>query len=282
MFQGLDYFTLLQTAVAGLMHTYSQPFWRIGMNVFYASAVIRIIVTGWEIAFRPGSIEDSNYLFGKTLFQIAAGLTIITFYETPVPGIGYSFSDFFVAEMASLAAILDASIVQVVVTTLDGILAKFVAPGYTELLANIIYFAVFFFVTLAKVVSLIIIGFSLFAQAVLVLLGPLFCSLFLVPHFKRYFVGWLDALVQYSFLQVTAYAYMLVGITLLKGIATSVPMGLTSDLYLTYGAMVLIFLLTYLGGFFMIPALNASIFSGAASSSFVNITRKLPIARSLV
>jgi type IV secretory pathway VirB6-like protein len=171
--------------------------------------------------------------------------------------------------------------VKVVVSTLDGILAKFVAPGYTELLANIIYFAVFFFVTLAKVVSLIIIGFSLFAQAVLVLLGPLFCSLFLVPHFKRYFVGWLDALVQYSFLQVTAYAYMLVGITLLAGVATSVPKGLTSDLYLTYGAMVLVFLLTYLGGFFMIPALNASIFGGAASSTFVNITRKLPGARSL-
>ena len=109
---------------------------------------------------------------------------------------GYSFSDLIVSTMARFAAILDASVVTLVVTTLDGILGKFVEPGYTELLANIIYFTVFFFVSAAKVISLIIIGFSLFAQAVLVLVGPLFCSLFLVPHFKRYFFGWMDSLIQ--------------------------------------------------------------------------------------
>jgi type IV secretion system protein VirB6 len=178
-----------------------------------------------------------------------------------------------VSTMARFAAILDASVVTLVVTTLDGILGKFVEPGFTELLANIIYFTVFFFVSAAKVISLIIVGFSLFAQAVLVLLGPLFCSLFLVPHFKRYFFGWMDSLIQYSFLQVTAYAYMLVGLKLLGEVFSTVPKGLTSDLYLTYGAMVLIYILTYLGGFFLIPTLNASIFSGVASASITNIIR---------
>ena len=46
MFQGIDYFSLLQTAVASLMHAFSAAFWRIGYNVFYASAVIKMIVTG--------------------------------------------------------------------------------------------------------------------------------------------------------------------------------------------------------------------------------------------
>jgi hypothetical protein len=278
MFQGLDYFTLLQTAVATLMQTYSTPFWRIGANIFFASAVIKMMVTGWQIAFRGGSIEDNNYLFGTTVFQIAIGFTIITFYETPDPVFGYSFSGLIVETMAKFAAILDASVVMLVVTTLDGILAKFVAPGWGELLANIIYYGVFFFVTAAKVISLVIIGFSLFAQAVLVLVGPLFCSLFLVPHFRRYFFGWMDSLIQWSFLQVTAYAYMLVGLKLLSAVFTTVPKGLTSDLYLTYGAQVLVFILIYLGGFLLIPTLNASIFSGAASTNIVNIMRMRRLA----
>jgi TrbL/VirB6 plasmid conjugal transfer protein len=270
--QGPDYFTLLQSSVAGLMATYSSPFWRIGANVFFASAVIKMVVTGWQIAFRGGSIEDNNYLFGTTVFQIAIGFTIVTFFENPDPVFGYSFSGLIVDTMAKFAAILDASVVTLVVTTLDGLLAKFVEPGWS-VIAQIIYYTVFLFVTLAKVVSLVIIGFSLFAQAVLVLVGPLFCSLFLVPHFRRYFFGWMDSLIQYSFLQVTAYAYMLVGIRLLAAVATTIPNGLTSDLYLTYGVVVLMFVLTYLGGFLLIPSLNASIFGGYASTQFVNITR---------
>ena len=39
----------------------------------------------------------------------------------------------------------------------------------------------------------------------------------------------MDALIQWSFLQVTAYAYMLVGIHLLAGVVTGVPTHLTSD-----------------------------------------------------
>ena len=60
--------------------------------------------------------------------KIAIGFTIITFYETPDPVFGYSFSGLIVETMAKFAAILDASVVMLVVTTLDGILAKFVAP----------------------------------------------------------------------------------------------------------------------------------------------------------
>jgi type IV secretory pathway VirB6-like protein len=273
MFQGVDYFTLLQTSVADMMRVYADPFWRIGANIYYASAVIKMIVTGWQIAFRGGDAEDNNYLFGMTVFQIAVGFTLITFYATPDPVFGYSFTDLIVGTMQRFSQILDRSVVALVVNTLDGLLGTFIQPGWGELLANIVYFAVFFSLTAAKVISLIVIGFSLFAQAVLVLLGPLFCSLFLVPHFKRYFFGWLDSFIQYSFLQVTAYAYMSVGIQLLAGVLTRVPKGLTSDLYLTWGAIVLVFVLTYIGGFLLIPSLNSSIFSGVASASIVNIVR---------
>ena len=146
-----------------------------------------MIVTGWDMAFRPGSADDNNYLFGKTVLQIAVGFTIITFYETPDPVFGYSFSGIIVEQMVAFTAILDAAVVMKVVTTLDALISKFVEPGYTEFLANVIYFGVFFFVSLAKVISLVIIAFSLIAQAVLVLVGPIFCSLFLVPHFNQYF-----------------------------------------------------------------------------------------------
>ena len=50
---------------------------------------------------------------------------------------------------------------------------------------------------------------------------------------------------------------MLVGIHLLAGVMTGVPTHLTSDLYLTYGAQVFVFVLAVGGS--IIPMLNASI-----------------------
>jgi type IV secretory pathway VirB6-like protein len=272
IFNSLDYFTQLQTATAGMMRVYSPEFLAIGMNVYTLSAFVKMFVIAWTIMFKPGSLEDANYLFGVGLFQIMLGFTIQTFY---VP-----LTDLIIGQMAALTHILDASVVRLVVTTLDNILKKFIAPtGWMEILATLIYFLVFFFVTLAKVISLIVISFSLIAQAVLVLIGPLFCSLFLMPHFKRYFLGWMDSLIQYSFLQVLAYAYMVVGITLLGAVFSKIPNGLTSDLYLTYGVQVLMYIMAYVGGFFMLPSLNASLFAGVASSSMGYVTRVSTVRR---
>lgn len=266
------YFTELQTQIIALSRVYSPEFLRIALNVFVASAVYKMTMTGWQIAFRGGSIEDNNYLFGTTVFQIAVGWTLLTFYDVPVPGLGYSFSGLIIDTMAAFVHILDASIVVLAITTLDSLLAKFVGPGWS-FLAQAIYYTIWVLVMLARMVTLAIVGFSLFAQAVLVLVGPLFVSLFLVPHFRRYFFGWMDSLIQWSFLQVTAYAYMFVGVKLLASVTTKVPNGLTSNDYLTYGAQVVVFLLIYLVGFAMIPSLNASIFSGSASTQVVNILR---------
>jgi len=272
IFDSLDYFSQLQTATAGLMRVYSPQFLAIGMNIYTLSAIVKMFVTAWEIQFKPGSLEDANWTFGIALLQILIGFTIQTFY---VP-----LSDMVVDQMAALTHILDVTVVRLVVTTLDDILRKFIMPtGWMEVLGTLIYFLVFFFITLAKVISLIIISFSLIAQAVLVLVGPLFCSLWLMPHFKRYFLGWMDSLIQYSFLQVMAYAYMLVGMTLLGAVFTKIPKGLTSDLYLTYGVQVLIYIMAYVGGFAMLPSLNASLFSGVASSSMGYITRVSTVRR---
>lgn len=271
MFNTASYFSDLETAIAAMM-IYASPFWRIGANIFYASAVIALIVCGWKIMFRSGSIEDHNYLFGTTVFQIALGFTLITFYENPDPVFGYSFTGLIIETMGSFVSILDKAVVTLAITSLDNLLTRFTSPGWS-FLAQGIYYTAFIVITAAQVVTLGIVSFSKWAQAVLVLVGPLFVSLFLVPHFRRYFFGWMDSLIQWSFLAVTAYAYMLVGLNLLTAFSSRVPAQLTSDLYLTFGVQVLVYLMVYIGGFLLIPTLNASIFSGAASTSVVNILR---------
>ena len=51
-----------------------------------------------------------------------------------------------------------------------------------------------------------IIGFGLIAQAVLLLVGPVFVPFLVVPKMDWLFWGWFKAFLQYSFYQVVASA----------------------------------------------------------------------------
>lgn len=271
MFGSVDYFSLLQNAVSDFMLSAAPQFWDFGHRVFLAAVLVRLAIMFYTVMYRPRG--DNEFFVGKTLVQIAIGYWLITFYSVPDPLFGVAFSRLIVTLTSDFARVLDAAVMTTAITTLDQIFAKFIAPGFWEGLAQAIYYTIFAVITIAKFLSLAIVALSLWAQAIFVLFGPIFVSLFLLPYAGRLFFKWLDAFLEYSFLQATAFAYLFIGVHVLGAFVTQVPAGLTSDLYITWGGIILTFLGVYVLGFFKIERINASLFHGMAAHIGLSMPR---------
>lgn len=260
---GVDFFPILQAAVADLLITYSPEFQRWGVDIFLAVMTIRVAMFAW--ALMGGGISDPRWPGALLVMKILLGYEFITFYSTPDPLFGISFSHLITDQMTRFAVILSGSVVTTVFVTLSDILSRFIPLGLTEYAGLPVYFLAYTAIVAAQLVTVVIVGFAFIAQAVLVLVGPLFVCLFLVPHLDRLFWSWLWALLQYSFLPVCGFAYMFIGATFLTRVLTTLPPAITLDLYPTYGALVILMAAIYTVGFLMIPSLNAAIFHGGGS-----------------
>ena len=104
--------------------------------------------------------------FAKLLLFISFGYALIAFYESPIPGIGVSFSNLITDQAHTFANILDARSLELTFDHLDELWQRFVQPDAWSILANLLYWLLLIVVTLAKVVSLAVVAFGLIASAV--------------------------------------------------------------------------------------------------------------------
>jgi type IV secretory pathway VirB6-like protein len=122
-------------------------------------------------------------------------------------------------------------------------------------------------VGIAKTVSLAVVAFGLIASAVCALVGPLFVPFFIVPKLDWLFWSWLKAFIQYSFIPVIAFAFLMIFERFLYGYLTTLPPGITEDLYLVYGVQALVVIGVFVVGILLVPSLTSSIFSGRGGQS---------------
>jgi type IV secretory pathway VirB6-like protein len=122
-------------------------------------------------------------------------------------------------------------------------------------------------VTLAKVVSLAIVAFGLIASAVCALVGPIFVPFFIVPKLDFLFWSWFKAFIQYSFIPVVAFAFLMVFERFVFQFLTTLPAGITEEQYMIYGLQSLVVIGVFLVGILLVPSLTSSIFSGRGGES---------------
>jgi type IV secretory pathway VirB6-like protein len=263
MFGGLDYFSVMQSAVTDMLLNFSPVFQAWSQNFFWAVVTINVVFLTFQFMTNRAA-HDWTFVVAWTLLKLSMGRFFVVYYSSPDPLLGVSFSHLITDQMHAFTQMLDASGVNLVITTLDRIIAAFIPPGWSEWWGTLLYFALFLVLSAAKVAAFGIVALGLLGQAILVLVGPIFVCLFLVPGLDQFFWGWLRALLQYSFLPVTAYAYLYIGAHIFTAVLGHLPPGITSDLLMTYGAQVGIITATWLVGFWHIPAINAAIFHGGA------------------
>ena len=257
----------IQQAISNLLTTHEPEFLRVGHSLFVSFATILIAWQGIRMMLSGESLGKHMFDFAKLLLFISFGYSLVAFYESPIPGIGISFSNLITDQAHNFANILDARSLELTFDHLDELWQRFVQPDAWSILANLIYWLLLIVVTIAKVVSLAVVAFGLIASAVCALVGPIFVPFFIVPKLDFLFWSWFKAFIQYSFIPVVAFAFLMIFERFVFQFLTTLPPGITEDQYMVYGLQALVVIGVFAVGILLVPSLTSSIFSGRGGES---------------
>src|SRR5918912_591097 len=240
----LNLIPTIQQAISGLLTTHEPEFLRFGSRLFMAFATIVLAWQGIRFMFSSEPLNDKMFDFAKALLIVSFGYALITFYETPLPGIGVSFSNLITDQAFYFQSVLEARAFDDIYQHFDELSEHFLQPDAWSILANLIYWTVLVLIALAKALSLAVISFGPIASAVCGLLGPIFVPFFIVPKLDWLFWGWLKSFIQYSFIPVVAIAFLMIFEQFVYRYVTTLPPMITSAEYGIYGLQAVAVIIT--------------------------------------
>jgi hypothetical protein len=252
----------VQRAITGLLQTHEPVFIDFGMTLFLAFATILIAWQGIRMMFQQDSLGDHMFDFARQLMHISFGFALIRYYESPIPGVGTSFTNLITDQAHYFATVLETSSLELVNRHLDVLWSRFIQPDPWAILPILFYWALFGLVLFAKILSLAVIAFGLIAGAVCALLGPIFVPFFILPKLDWLFWSWFKSFVQHNFVQVVALAFLMIFERFLFAFVSTLPNGITERQYPIYLVQALVIVGTFALGILLVPSLTNSIFSG--------------------
>jgi hypothetical protein len=264
---GYDPIGTVQQAITSLLSTHEPVFLTIGLRMFLSFATI--LLAWYGVRMMLGARESGEQLFGfaKLLLIISFGYAMIAYYESPIPGLGTSFSNLITDQATYLARILSGRSIQDAEENLNTLWNALQQPDAWSILANLLYWTMLLVIGLAQFALLFVVSFSLIASAVCGLVGPLFVPFFIVPTLEWLFWNWLKAFIQYSFMLVIANAFIFVFERFLSQYLQTLPPGLRLEEQLLYGVHAVMILITFTVGVLLVPSLTSSIFSGRSGEA---------------
>ena len=257
----------VQQAIAALLSAREPEFIGIGSRMFMAFATIILVWHGIRMMLAWREPGEQMFSFAKLLLVISFGYAMIAYYESPIPGIGSSFSNLITDQTAYLAQILSAQSVQNAQQTLGDLWNALEQPDAWSLLANLLYWTMLIVIGLAQFALLFVVSFGMIASAVCALLGPLFIPFFILPTMEWVFWNWLKSFIQYSFIPVVANAFIFIFERFLSGYLQTLPPGMRLEEQLLYGIYAVMILMTFTVGVLLVPSLTSSIFSGRSGET---------------
>jgi type IV secretory pathway VirB6-like protein len=260
----------IQQAITSLLTTHEPEFLRFGYGLFMAFATIVLAWEGIRLMLSNDGLSDKMFDFAKLLLFVSFGYALITFYESPLPGIGVSFSNLITDQTAYFQSVLEARAFDNLYQHLDDLASRFVQPDAWSILANLLYWTVLLLVAVAKAISLAVIAFGLIASAVCGLLGPIFVPFLILPKLDWLFWSWLKAFVQYSFIPVVAIAFLMIFERFIYRYVTTLPPNISSAEYGIYGLQAAAVIITFVVGMLLVPSLTNNIFSGGGGESVLS------------
>ncbi len=265
-------FTFLGQAISQLLTTKSAAIQAMGLNMFRGLAVILIVWFGVKAALSAAHGHGGGFNFARfadLILLISFGLGMLTYYSTPIPGVGYSFSDLITQETLQLSAQIESDQTQQIadaVVNAENQLGS--PPGIFSFHESLTFIVIAIALAAMQATAFAIIAYGYVASAVCVLLGPIFIPFFIVPKMDWLFWGWFKAFLGFSFYQVVAAAFIFVFSKVLLGMLAVIgPLSLSNAFTILPALLVTLFVCIY--GLIKIPELTASIFGGR-SGSWVN------------
>jgi type IV secretory pathway VirB6-like protein len=264
-----NYLTFLSQAISQLLSANSPALEATGLDIFRGLALILIVWFGVKSALSASQGHGGGFHFAKfadLILMISFGFGMITYYSTPLPGIGHSFSDLITKEAIQLSAQIQSDNTQQIVdsiTTAEQQLGD--PPGLFSMHEEFIWLIARLALAIMQAFVFAVIAYGYVATAVCVLIGPVFIPWFIVPKLDWLFWGWLKAFIGFSFYQVVASAFIFVFSKVVIGMFKVIgTLSLSNIATLLPALLTLTFVCVY--GLHKIPELTASILSGRAGT----------------
>ncbi|MGH9617205.1 MAG: type IV secretion system protein [Acidobacteriaceae bacterium] len=243
-----------------------------GLDIFRGLAIIMIVWFGIKAALLAAQGHHASFHFAQfadLLLIISFGLGMLTYYSTPIPGVGYSFSSLITQEALSLSGKIESNQTQQIANAVVNAEEKLGSPpGLFSFHEELTFLVIAISLAAMQAVAFAVIAYGYVASAVCVLVGPIFIPWFIVPKMDWLFWGWFKAFIGFSFYQVIASAFIFIFAKVLLGLLGVIGPITLSNAFTVMPAL-LITLFTCMYGLIKIPELTASILGGR-SGSWVN------------
>ena len=239
----------------------------LGLRICIALATIMLVWFGVQEALASAN-GGPGFSMGKFLnffLLITFAYTMVKFYDSSIPGVGYSLRGFINGGAQYLVSVIGTDSVTSIQNTLNQAQSSS-GPGITKALMNPYYAIVYVIIqvliaVLSAAVSAII-AYGAIASAVIGLLGPVFIPFLVFNKLEFLFWGWLRAFMGFCFYKVLAAAVFSILAHVLAEyytelVAFSDPGNMVQELPLL---ILLVFVSIYI--LFKIPAMTQSLFSG--------------------
>jgi type IV secretory pathway VirB6-like protein len=259
--------TWITQACDTLTTTASPSIDALGLRICIALATIMLVWFGVQEALASAN-GGPGFNMGKFLnffLLITFAYTMVKFYDSSIPGVGYSLRGFINGGAQYLVSVIGTDSVTSIQNTLNQAQSSS-GPGITKALMNPYYAIVFVIIqvliaVLSAVVSAII-AYGAIASAAIGLLGPVFIPFLVFNKLEFLFWGWLRAFMGFCFYKVLAAAVFSILAHVLAEyytelVAFSDPGNMVQELPLL---ILLVFVSIYI--LFKIPAMTQSLFSG--------------------
>lgn len=241
----------------------------LGLHICIALATIMLVWFGVQeaLASAQGGPGFNMAKFLSFFMLITFAYVLVKFYDSSIPGIGYSLRGFINGGAQYLVSVIGNDSVTTIQNTLSQAQSNG-GPGMMKALMNPYYAIVSVIIqvliaTLSAVVSAIV-AYGAVASAVIGLLGPVFIPFLVFDKLEFLFWGWLRAFIGFCFYKVLAAAVLSILGHLLAQyysqlVAFSDPGNMVKEL-----PLLILLVLVNIYILFKIPALTMSLFSGSA------------------
>jgi hypothetical protein len=239
----------------------------IGLHIVLSLATIMMVWFGVQeaLASSRGGPGFDMARFLNFFMLISFAYMFVKYYDSSIPGIGYSLKGFISQGTTSLAQTIGQDGIQSMFQSIDAALAKS-GPGMAMFTAPyMLYISTQIGLTVLAAIATVILAYGAVAGTIIGLLGPIFIPFLVVEKLEFLFWGWFKAYLSFAFYKVVAAATMSVlGHLFISYYANLTdftnPINLIKNLPLLIVLVIVnIFLIL------KIPAITASIFSGSSS-----------------
>lgn len=263
----MDFLILIKNGCDNLTATVSPSVDSLGLRMVIALATIMICWFGVQeaLASAQGGPGFSLPKFISLFVLLTFAYCFVKFYDSSIPGIGYSLKGFVSGGTSTLVDYIGNDSSQEVQNTIRTAVSKIgsLSPAFTEPYTLICIYTVQVVLSILSGLILVILAYGAIGATIIGLLGPVFIPWMVFDKTDFLFWGWLKAFLGFEFYKVVAAATMSVMSHLLINYLTSGAMNVDAPQRLII-VMPGLLMLCFVAGFvlFKIPTMTASLFSG--------------------